>query len=110
MLIDEMAQHSIEHLLAVELRKELKDDEEVVYFGNMGCKTGQYCVTRGIGKDRFKTLLVDAISRAILAKEVPYADEICCGTFDMHDLELAKKYLADYLKVLEGVNGYKYPV
>ena len=48
--------HTIEHLVATYVRNSSHKDG-VIYFGPMGCRTGFYFLTRGIGEDRKSTRL-----------------------------------------------------
>jgi len=111
-LLDPAAVHTIEHILAVHMRKNLIGKEEVVYFGPMGCLTGFYAVTRNIDKDKVQELLVEAVALALVENKVPFGTTKECGSADFHNLELAKEYLAGYLKVLKdwkGENRFNYP-
>ena len=94
------ALHSIEHMLATVLRNSEKK-QHIVYFGPMGCRTGFYLLTVGLGYAEVLALLKESIPVALALDEVPGAKQEECGNYLAHDLDGAKRELMAYLKVLE---------
>ena len=94
--------HSIEHLLATTLRNSEKK-EHIVYFGPMGCRTGFYLLTTGLGFEEVRALLQDCIRRALTLDTVPGSGKKECGNYLSHDLEGAKEELKKYIEVLKTV-------
>ena len=75
------ALHTIEHLAATYLRNHPIWSDKIVYWGPMGCLTGNYLLMKG---------------------EVPGAAPKDCGNYLLHDLPMAKWESAKYLhEVLE---------
>ncbi len=96
------ALHSIEHMLATVLRNSRKKDN-IVYFGPMGCRTGFYLLTVGLDYGETLDLLKESIPVALSLGEVPGAKREECGNYLAHDLEGAKRELAAYMDVLNGI-------
>ncbi|MBN2690188.1 MAG: S-ribosylhomocysteine lyase [Gammaproteobacteria bacterium] len=81
--------HSLEHLLAVNLRKYLS---QLIDISPMGCRTGFYLIVMNEKSwDVIATALERSLYDVIDASEVPAANEIECGGAKFHDLEGAKK-------------------
>ncbi len=98
--ISPKALHTIEHLLATVLRNsERKDD--VIYFGPMGCRTGFYLLTVNMARNEVVELLKKSCAAALTLNEIPGSRREECGNYLEHDLQGAKKEIADYLKILE---------
>lgn len=95
--------HSIEHLLATILRNSGYKDK-IIYFGPMGCRTGFYLLTRDLNFETVKKLLIDSLVTAESFDSVPGASENECGNYRQHSLISAKKYLRNYLKILQNHN------
>lgn len=93
------ALHSIEHLLATVLRNSEKKDN-IIYFGPMGCRTGFYLLTVGLGYDEVKDLLKSSLALAATFTEVPGNKKEECGNYLEHDLDTAIKECKAYLKIL----------
>ena len=84
------ALHTIEHLAATYLRNNDEWKERIVYWGPMGCLTGNYLLIRG-----------DYESRDIVE---PGAAPRDCGNWLLHDLPMARHEAKKYLtEVLEGI-------
>lgn len=98
------ALHTIEHLAATYLRNEPHWQDQIVYWGPMGCLTGNYLLMKGdlqpqdiveLMKDTFRFI-------ADYEGEVPGAAPQDCGNYLLHDLPMAKWESAKYLhEVLE---------
>ncbi len=93
--------HTIEHLFATYVRNSaLKDG--VIYFGPMGCRTGFYFLTRGLTHEQVIGLVREALAFiAAFEGEIPGATAVECGNYREHDLQLARRYAAEMLPVLE---------
>lgn len=82
--------HTLEHIMATFIREKA---DYVIDVSPMGCRTGFYMVTWG---DRSVDEIIDVVSYAlenvIKATEIPAANEIQCGNFKLHSLELAREY------------------
>lgn len=97
------ALHTIEHLAATYLRNDPEWKERVVYWGPMGCLTGNYLLLRG---DYESADIVELMIRtfrfvADFEGEVPGAAPEDCGNYLLHDLPMARwearKFLTEVL-------------
>ena len=95
------ALHTIEHLFATYVRNSAFE-ENIVYFGPMGCRTGFYFLTRGMTHAQAIALTKEALG-FIAAYEgaVPGATKIECGNYREHDLTKAREYAAALANVLK---------
>jgi len=102
--------HTIEHLAATYLRNNNKWQDKIIYWGPMGCCTGNYLLLKGdyepsdimgLMKDTFKFI-------ADYKGEVPGTQPKDCGNCLLHNLPMAKyeaaKYLHEVLEVIEEKN------
>lgn len=113
-VIDVASMHSLEHIIATVLRNDPDWKDEVVYWGPMGCLTGFYLILKG---DRVPKELYGLMLKAFRAvkdtQEVPGATPENCGNYLLHDLEMAKRYAAEFVSYLEAneKNGdiFEYP-
>lgn len=108
------ALHTIEHLAATFLRNDPDWKERVIYWGPMGCLTGNYLLLRGDLEPRD---ILDLMRRTFrfIAKyegEVPGAAPRDCGNYLLHDLPMARwearKYLEETLECM-GEKNMNYP-
>ena len=84
--LDPPVLHTIEHLVATYVRNSSHKDG-VIYFGPMGCRTGFYFLTRGIGEADAIALMRDALAfTAAFEEEIPGASAVECGNYLEHDL------------------------
>ena len=86
------ALHTIEHLAATYLRNDVEWKERVVYWGPMGCLTGNYLILKG---DLKSAEIVDLMRRtfefvASFEGEIPGAAPKDCGNPLLHDLPMAR--------------------
>lgn len=97
------ALHTIEHLAATFLRNDAEWKDRVIYWGPMGCLTGNYLLLRG---DLQSENIVDLMRRtfkfvAEYEGEIPGAAPRDCGNYLLHDLPMAKwearKFLTEVL-------------
>lgn len=108
------ALHTIEHLAATYLRNDPEWCDRIVYWGPMGCLTGNYLLMRGNLEPQD---ILDLMRRtfAFIADfdgDVPGAAPRDCGNYLLHDLPMARlearKYLTEVLERMEEEN-MKYP-
>ena len=95
------AAHTMEHLFATFVRSSEYEDN-IVYFGPMGCRTGFYFLTRGMTHQQAITLTQRAL--AFIAEyedAIPGATKIECGNYLEHDLPTARRYAASLLETLQ---------
>lgn len=101
-VIDVSAMHSLEHIIATFLRNNKDWQDEIIYWGPMGCLTGFYLILKGNRKpEEIYQLVLDSFIEVEKYNEVPGATEANCGNYLMHNLRMAKWYakeFSDYLK------------
>lgn len=98
--------HTIEHLAATFLRSHPQWSDRIVYWGPMGCLTGNYLLMRGdLEPEDIVPLMRETF--AFVAEyegEIPGAAPQDCGNWLLHDLPMAKWESAKYLhEVLEQI-------
>lgn len=109
-VMDPPAMHTIEHLGATFLRNGAHRNQ-VVYFGPMGCRTGFYLLLFGDVSAQQALPLVMDMCRFILdfSGEIPGARPEECGNYQEQNLNMAKYYIARYLRELTENARTKYP-
>ena len=104
------ALHTIEHLAATYLRNDTEWKDRIVYWGPMGCLTGNYLLMRG---DFESKDIVELMKRtfqfvADFEGDVPGAAPRDCGNYLLHDLPMArleaKKYVEETLNNITEAN------
>ena len=104
------ALHALEHLAATYLRNNPEWKERIVYWGPMGCCTGNYLIIQGeLESSDIVTLLCDTMKFvAEFDGEIPGATPRDCGNYSFMDLEAARKaartYLDEVLTVITPAN------
>ena len=102
--------HTIEHLAATYLRNDAEWKDKVIYWGPMGCLTGNYLILHG---DLESKDIVSLLQRmfdfiANYEDEIPGTTPKDCGNCLLHDLPMAryesKKYLEEVLNQLKPEN------
>ena len=102
--------HTIEHLAATYLRNDPEWKDRIVYWGPMGCLTGNYLLMRGDLESRD---IVDLMRRtfrfvADFDGDIPGAAPNDCGNYLLHDLPMAKweskKFLEEVLECIKDEN------
>lgn len=92
--------HTIEHLAATYLRNEPQWQDKIIYWGPMGCLTGNYLIMKGalqpadiwdLMRDTFRFI-------AEFEGEIPGAKPEDCGNWSLHNLEEARKDARIYLE------------
>ena len=101
-VIDVLAMHSLEHIIATYLRNDPEWKDEVIYWGPMGCLTGFYLILKGnrASKDIYE-LILKAFKSVSSVEEVPGTTPQNCGYYRMHNLEMAKWYAKEFASYLE---------
>lgn len=100
------ALHTIEHLAATYLRNDPEWKDCIVYWGPMGCLTGNYLLMKG---DLKSEDIVELMKRtfnfvANFEGEIPGAAPKDCGNWLLHDLPMARWEARKYVdEVLENV-------
>lgn len=96
------ALHAMEHLAATFLRNHPEWREQVVYWGPMGCCTGNYLILQGELQSSDILPLMRETMEFVVAFEgdIPGATPRDCGNYSFMDLEAAKAAAARYLEVL----------
>ncbi len=107
--------HTIEHLAATYLRNDEEWKDRIIYWGPMGCLTGNYLLLRG---DWDSKDIVDLMKKtfefvASFEGDIPGAEAKDCGNYLLHDLPMArlesKKYLEEVLYNIKEEN-LRYPM
>ena len=100
------ALHTIEHLAATFLRNDSGWKDRVIYWGPMGCLTGNYLILQG---DLQSEDIVDLMRRtfrfiADFEGEIPGAAPQDCGNWLLHDLPMARWEARKFLnEVLDNI-------
>lgn len=106
--------HTIEHLAATYLRNDPLWGGKIVYWGPMGCLTGNYLLMKGDLEPEDIVPVITETFRFIstFEGEVPGAAPKDCGNWTLHDLPQArldaKRYLEEVLEVIRPEN-LRYP-
>ena len=107
--------HTIEHLAATFLRNHPVWADKIVYWGPMGCLTGNYLLMKGdLSSSDILPLMIETFSFiASYEGEIPGASARDCGNYLLHDLPMARyesdKYLREVL-LMAGEENLNYPV
>ncbi len=102
--------HTIEHLAATYLRNDEEWKDSIIYWGPMGCLTGNYLVMKGDLSPRDITDLMRRTFRFIAGYEgdIPGASPRDCGNWLMQDLPMARyearKFLDEVLDCITEKN------
>lgn len=102
--------HTIEHLAATYLRNDKEWKDRVIYWGPMGCLTGNYLVLSGDLQSSDIVELMKSTFQFIANYEdiVSATTAAECGNYKMHSLPEAKaearKYLEEVLNVIKPEN------
>lgn len=96
------ALHAMEHLAATFLRNHPVWKDKVVYWGPMGCCTGNYLILQGDLESKDILPLMRETMRFVADFEgqVPGATPRDCGNYSFMDLAAAKAAATAYLKIL----------
>lgn len=104
------ALHTIEHLAATYLRNDDEWKDRILYWGPMGCLTGNYLLLKGDYESADIVELMKKTFRFIADFEgdIPGAAPADCGNYLLHDLPMAKwearKFLTEVLEKISEKN------
>jgi S-ribosylhomocysteine lyase len=106
--------HTIEHLAATYLRNDENWKDSIVYWGPMGCLTGNYLLIKGDlnSKDIIELMKNTFQFIAKYEGEIPGASPKDCGNYLLHDLPMARYESRKFLEeVLENITeeNLEYP-
>ncbi len=98
--------HTIEHLAATYLRNDAEWKNKVIYWGPMGCQTGNYLLLKGDLQSRDIVELMKRTFRFIATFEgdVPGATARDCGNHLLMNLPLARYEAKKFLEVLDNID------
>lgn len=99
------ALHTIEHLAATYLRNNEEWQDRIVYWGPMGCLTGNYLLMKGDMKsEEIVKLMIETFEFvANYDGVIPGTEPQDCGNYLLHDLPMARYEAKQYLKVLKNI-------
>lgn len=112
--VSQSALHTIEHLAATYLRNQPEWKDKVIYWGPMGCCTGNYLLMSGKLTSKDILALMQDTFRFIAEYEgsIPGATARDCGNYTLNNLPMAKwearKYLIEVLENIKDEN-LEYP-
>ena len=114
-VLDQGGLHTIEHLAATYLRNNNEWKDKIVYWGPMGCKTGNYLIMAGDYKSSDIVELMKQTFEFVrdFEGEIPGVAPKDCGDWTCHNLEEAKREAAIYVsEVLENIKeeNLVYPI
>lgn len=113
--VSQSALHTIEHLAATFLRNHSIWSDKIVYWGPMGCCTGNYLLVKGDLTSHDIVPLIKETFEFIVDFEgdIPGANIHDCGNYMLNNLPMAKwearKYLVEVLNNLTEEN-LNYPI
>ena len=108
--VSQGALHSIEHLAATFLRSHSEWGDKILYWGPMGCCTGNYLHVKGDHESSdILALMRDTFEYiAIYEGEIPGANAHDCGNYMLNNLPMAKwearKFLVEVLNNISDEN------
>ena len=96
------ALHAMEHLAATFLRNHPRWKERIVYWGPMGCCTGNYLIVQGdVTSEEIVPLLRETMEYvATYEGEIPGATARDCGNYTFMNPDGAREAARAYLEVL----------
>lgn len=107
------ALHAMEHLAATFLRNHPDWKDHIVYWGPMGCCTGNYLIVQGKRDSRELLPLIREAMQFVAGFEgdIPGATPRDCGNWSFMDLEGARKAADEYLAELDNATdaNFTYP-
>lgn len=99
--MSDLTMHSVEHMLATFFRNSSMQDQ-IIYFGPMGCQTGFYLLVRNAEHEKVMALILDVLEKTVRYEgEIFGCSEIECGNYRNLSLDAAKKEAARYLEILK---------
>ena len=99
------ALHTIEHLAATFLRNNEQWADRIVYWGPMGCLTGNFLLMKGdLRSEDIVGLMIDTFEFiASFQGDVPGTQPQDCGNCLLHDLPMARYEARKYLETLRNI-------
>lgn len=111
--LDPRALHAMEHLAATFLRNHPEWKDRIIYWGPMGCCTGNYLLVQGNQESKDILPLIKETMQFVAGfeGEVPGATPRDCGNYSYMDLPEAKKAARKYLEQLSDASdrNFNYP-
>lgn len=111
--LDPRALHAMEHLAATFLRNHPNWKDRIIYWGPMGCCTGNYLLIQGDLESRDILPLIQETMQFVadFKGEVPGATPRDCGNYSYMNLPEAKKAARKYLEQLSDASdrNFSYP-
>lgn len=104
------ALHTIEHVVATFLRNDPEWRDRIIYWGPMGCLTGNYLILEGrpTPQEVLPLVLRAFEFLASYQGDVPGATEVNCGNFRLHDLAMARYEAALFVDILKRNPCFEY--
>lgn len=102
--------HTFEHLAATYLRNDEEWKDKIIYFGPMGCCTGNYLLLKGDYKSEDILELLKNMFKFVsdFDEEIPGATAKDCGNYLCNNLPMAryeaKKFLSEVLNNIKDTN------
>lgn len=105
------ALHTIEHLVATYLRNNEAWKDQVIYWGPMGCLTGNYLIMKGEPTcEAIRQLMIEAFQYVVdFDGVIPGTTPDACGNYLLHDLGMAKIEAKQYVERLKSEFCCEYP-
>ncbi|MBQ0063679.1 MAG: S-ribosylhomocysteine lyase [Prevotella sp.] len=94
--------HTIEHLVATYLRNDEEWKDRIIYWGPMGCLTGNYLIVKGeYSCEEIRTLMLKAFRFVAEYNDVvPGTAPEACGNYLLHNLPMARYEAKRYIQRL----------
>ena len=109
-VLDVPTLHAMEHLAATYLRNDPQWSDKTIYFGPMGCRTGNYVLFKGKLESKDIVDIMRNMFQFIIdfEGEIPGATAKDCGNYLSMDLPMAKieskKYIEEVLDCIKDEN------
>lgn len=113
-VVGQAALHTIEHLAATYLRNNSEWKDKIIYWGPMGCCTGNYLIVKGdLSSEEVLPLMKETFEFiSNFEGEIPGATPKDCGNYTLNNLPMAKwearKFLMEVLENMQ-IENLKYP-
>ena len=111
--LEPKALHAMEHLVATYLRNSAEWKDRIVYWGPMGCCTGNYLLVSGDYTPRHVLPLIREAMQFVAGFEgvIPGATPRDCGNYSFMDLDDARCAAREYLAELAQADdsNFSYP-
>ena len=103
--------HTIEHIVATYLRNDPEWKDRIIYWGPMGCLTGNYLILKGeYPCQEVRQLMIRAFQYVVdYDAPVPGTTPSTCGNYLLHDLPMAQWEAHRYVSRLQDEFCCDYP-